>query len=68
LGTLKFRLLLDSATIEPPAGAGAVKVTVQLEVPGATTVAGEQLKTSGREFEGGGFEGRGFEVTVSVSD
>jgi hypothetical protein len=40
-------LLLDKVTVDPPAGAGAVKVTVQFELPGAFTVAGEQLKLAG---------------------
>ena len=46
-GTVMLALLLDKVTLEPPAGATAVKVTVQLEVPGAFTVAGEQLKLPG---------------------
>ena len=41
-GTVMLALLLDSATVAPE-GAVAVKVTVQLDVPGAFTVAGEQL-------------------------
>jgi hypothetical protein len=40
-------LLLDNVTADPPAGAAAVKLTVQLEVPGAFTVAGEQLRLLG---------------------
>jgi hypothetical protein len=40
-------LLLDRATVEPPEGATAVRVTLQVEVPGAFTVAGEQLKEPG---------------------
>ena len=39
-------LLLDSATVAPD-GTAAVNVTIQLEVPGALTVAGEQLKLDG---------------------
>ena len=39
-------LLLESVTVAPE-GAAAVKLTVQLEVPGAFTVAGEQLKLEG---------------------
>jgi len=46
-GTVILALLLDSVTMEPPEGATAVSVTVQLEVPGAFTVAGEQLKLLG---------------------
>jgi hypothetical protein len=40
-------LLLDSATGDPPEGAALDSVTVQLEVPGALTVAGEQIKLPG---------------------
>jgi len=36
-------LLLASDTVEPLAGAAEVSVTVQVELPGAFTVAGEQL-------------------------
>jgi hypothetical protein len=46
-GTVMLALLLDSVTVEPPAGAAEVKVTVQVEAPGALTVAGEQLKLPG---------------------
>jgi hypothetical protein len=46
-GTVILALLLDNVTVDPPAGAAAVKVTVQLEVPGAFTVAGEQLRLLG---------------------
>ena len=46
-GTVMLPLLLDKVTVAPPAGAAAVKVTVQLEVPGAFTVAGAQLKLLG---------------------
>jgi hypothetical protein len=46
-GTVMLALLLDNVTVEPPAGAAAVKVTVQVEAPGAFTVAGEQLKLPG---------------------
>ena len=40
-------LLLDSVTLAPPEGAAVVSVTVQVEVPGALTVAGEQLSEAG---------------------
>ena len=46
-GTVMLALLLDRATVAPPEGAGAVRVTVQLDVPGAFTVLGEQLKLLG---------------------
>lgn len=42
-GTVMLALLLDSATLTALTAA-AVKVAVQVEVPGAFTVAGEQLK------------------------
>jgi hypothetical protein len=42
-GTVIFVLVLESATLAVPEAA-AVKVTVQVEVPGALTVAGEQVK------------------------
>jgi hypothetical protein len=41
-GTVTLPLLLPSDTTDPPAGAAEVRVTVQVEVPGALTVAGEQ--------------------------
>jgi hypothetical protein len=40
-------LLLESAMVAPPAGAGADKVMVQLADPGAATDAGEQLTVDG---------------------
>jgi hypothetical protein len=46
-GTVMLALLLDSTTVAPPAGAAAVSETVQLDVPGAFTVAGEQLRLLG---------------------
>jgi hypothetical protein len=46
-GTVMLPLLLDNVTVAPPPGAAAVSVTVQLDVPGAFTVAGEQLKLAG---------------------
>jgi hypothetical protein len=42
-GTVTLVLLLDRATLVELAAA-AVKVAVQVEVPGAFTVAGEQVK------------------------
>ena len=42
-GTVAAPLLLESVTGRPPAGAAAVRVAVQLEVPGAFTVPGVQL-------------------------
>jgi len=46
-GTVTLVLLLDNARVTPPVGAGADNVTVQLEVPGAVTLPGEQLKLPG---------------------
>jgi hypothetical protein len=46
-GTVAFPLLLDSATASPPPGAAPLKVTVQLEVPGAFTLDGLQDKPLG---------------------
>jgi hypothetical protein len=46
-GTVTLALLLESPTVTPPAGAGADKVTVQAELPGAFTVPGAQLKLLG---------------------
>jgi hypothetical protein len=45
-GTVMLALLLDNVTVAPPAAA-PVRVTVQLDVPGAFTVPGEQLKLLG---------------------
>jgi hypothetical protein len=42
-GTVIFVLLLSSATLAAP-GVAAVKATVQVAVPGAFTVAGEQVR------------------------
>ena len=50
VGTVTLVLLLASATVAPPLGADADKVTVQLEEPGATTVDGEQLSEPGWTF------------------
>ena len=55
--TLAFPLLSD--TVEPPEGAGEVSVTVHADVPGAFTVAGEQLKLLTRTVMDG--------VSVSVA-
>src|SRR5690348_2174997 len=46
LGTVTFGLLLESAT-DASNGTGADRVTVQTEVPGLFTVAGEQFKLLG---------------------
>ena len=46
-GTLTLPLLLDSASVAPPDGAGADNVTVQLAEPGAVTVPGEQFNDAG---------------------
>jgi hypothetical protein len=43
-GTVTLALLLERATVAPPEGVAAVRVTVQVAVPGAFTVAGEQLR------------------------
>jgi hypothetical protein len=45
-GTVILALLLESVTVAPD-GAAPVSVTVQLDVPGAFTAAGEQLKLAG---------------------
>jgi hypothetical protein len=45
-GTVILALLLESVTVAPD-GTVDVNVTVQLDVPGAFTVAGEQLKLEG---------------------
>ena len=45
-GTVMLALLLESVTVAPE-GTAAVKLTVHVEVPGAFTVAGEQLKLEG---------------------
>ena len=47
---MMLALLLAKPTVTPTEGAGAVRVTVQLDVPGAFTVAGEQLKLAGCKF------------------
>jgi hypothetical protein len=46
-GTVAFALLLESATARPPPGAAPLNVTVQLEVPGAFTLDGEQERFVG---------------------
>jgi hypothetical protein len=45
-GTVMLALLLVSVTVAPD-GTAAVSVTVQVDVPGAGTVPGEQLKLEG---------------------
>jgi len=45
-GTVMLALLLESVTVAPE-GTAAVNVTVQFDVPGALTVAGEQLRLEG---------------------
>lgn len=47
LGTVTLVFPLDNATVTPPLGAGADKVTVQEELPGPATAPGEQLKLAG---------------------
>jgi hypothetical protein len=42
-GTVMLALLSEIETGYPPAGAGALRVTVQVEAPGAITVDGEQV-------------------------
>ena len=46
-GTVTLALLLERVTLTPPAGAALVKVTVQVDVPGALTVAGEHVTEPG---------------------
>ena len=46
-GTVMLTLSLARARVKPAPEATLVKVTVQVEVPGAFTVAGEQLKLPG---------------------
>lgn len=46
-GTAADALLLDRITVAPPAGAGEVRVTVQVLVPGVATEAGVQLSSAG---------------------
>jgi hypothetical protein len=41
-GTLTLELLLAMATLNPPAGDGALKVIVQIAIPGALIVTGVQ--------------------------
>jgi hypothetical protein len=54
LGTVMLVLLLDSATVYESEGTGADSVTVQVEVAGAVTVPGEQLRLLGTTAPGGG--------------
>jgi hypothetical protein len=51
-GRVTLPLLLASVTEAPPAGAGPDSVTVQEELPGAFTVAGEQVKLEGTTITG----------------
>jgi hypothetical protein len=46
-GTVILVLLLESVTLARPEGGASDRVTVQVEVPGAVTVAGEQLRLLG---------------------
>jgi hypothetical protein len=57
-GTAMLLLLLVSITFAPPGGAIVVSVTVQLEDPGAITVAGEHTRVLGM----------GIKVRVMVAD
>ena len=57
-GRVALAVLLDNATVMPLVGAGADRVTVQLAVPGAFTVAGVQANPL--------TEGSGVTVTVAV--
>jgi hypothetical protein len=43
-GTVRLESLLVRVTFRPPDGAAAVRLTVQVDVPGAFTLAGEQLR------------------------
>ena len=45
-GTVILALLLESVTVAPE-GTAAVSVTVHVDVPGAFTMPGEQLKLDG---------------------
>jgi hypothetical protein len=45
-GTVRAVLLEDSATVEPPAGAGCDNVTAQVEVPPEVTVVGVHCAAS----------------------
>jgi hypothetical protein len=43
-GAVTLALLSDRVTANPPADAAPLSITLQLEVPGAFTLAGEQAK------------------------
>ena len=43
-GTVRLESLLARVTFRPPDGAAAVRLIVQVDVPGAFTLAGEQLR------------------------
>ena len=47
LGTVMLALLLDSATLAPPEVRSPDRITVQVEVLGAVTVPGKQLRLPG---------------------
>jgi hypothetical protein len=49
-GIATLALLLERATLTPPAGAAEVRTTVQVDVPGELIVAGEQLNEPGRAW------------------
>ena len=50
-GTVTFPLLLDSATVSPPAGAAPLRVTVQGTLPGEVTFDGLQVTPVGTTRE-----------------
>ena len=43
-GTVTLALLSDNATLNPPSGAGPLRVIVQVEDPGAFTLAGVHVR------------------------
>ena len=46
-GTVALALLLDRATLAPPAGAAALRVTVQLDMPAPVKDDGEHVRPPG---------------------